>query len=210
MPRNENHLAQKVRDAWQKRLSGRLELEGRGSEIVKADTIEDAPDSLDDSISELQSSHVTSDLSSVLTQWEQEFEVAINFLIDEVKRIFSSSAPTLPHDLECLVLDAVTSKAAVLRQLHAGSVRRIRSQMAKDIRIAVERDSYPDTLEFVEKIHKQELEHARLAGQVHTVHPYIAFPTNYPSPRDPAASKRLRGCLRAHSRARTADRDQGP
>ena len=165
MPRNEKNTAQKVRESWQKRLTGRLELEGRGSEIFITDNNEDVhlQDSLDDSISELQSP--TSNLSSLLTQWEQEFNVAINFLVDEIKRIFNSSAQPLPHDLDSKVLETVAAKAAVLRQLHAASVRRIRAQVAEDIRIAVERDSYPDTLEFVETIHKQELEHARLAGQ---------------------------------------------
>ena len=209
MPRNENRMAQKVRDAWQKRLTGRLDLEGRRNEIFKVDKIEDAPDSLDNSISEMEmeSSHVTSDLSSVLTQWEQEFEVAITFLIDEVKRIFSSSAPTLPHDLDSLVLDAIAAKVAVLRQLHATSVRRIRAQVAEDIRIAVERDSYPDTLEFVEKIHKQELEHARLAGQAPPRTNALLSPHPLPLLAIPPRSNLSRSRLRD---ARSADRNQGP
>ena len=161
MPRfgPDKHLAQRVRESWQNHLIGRRGSESNAELLSEVDANHPAREvSASDFIEH-------SDLASTLKQWEQEFEAAINFLFDEIKCIFRAEKVSFSHELDSRVYDAIESKAAALRQLYATTATRIRSHVAEEIRIGVERNSYPDTLEYIENIHKQELEHARIAGQ---------------------------------------------
>ena len=165
MPRNghEKGLAQKVRESWQRHLTGRVGPRPTNSQAVVS---AGSADYQTWESSEVEPAQENADLESILKQWQEEFEAAVAFLNEQLKRIFLPVKSLLPHELDDKVYEAVEAKSAVLRQLYASAAARIRTMVAEQIRLSVERESYPDTLEYLEGIHKQELEHARLAGQV--------------------------------------------
>jgi hypothetical protein len=162
--RPERPLVQKVRESWQKRLSIRVDSERdmTGAEIDDVGP----PDHSDFATHESNGSKKNLGLESILEQWVDEFEAAMTFLNDELRRIFRSVSEVLPHDLDDKVYFVVDGKHEDLRQLYNSAAMRIRNLVAEEIQIAVERETYPDTVEYIEGIHKQELEYARLAGQV--------------------------------------------